>query len=384
MATVKRRAKRKVSTGLSVAKTIDSYDKLRHFFFCEGFDQNTLKGIVNDYVQSVYTDPIDIADIMSHKDWVYTYNVGLVSAIYWKHQTGKPFPPDFQCYENGVKDFLDGLLQKARNSRIEQEQVKKQSKKKVVKKKSPIEALRDRLNATVLSDLDEFFEAWSRGEKEDSDDLRGGIVACLHHHDVTLSAACSSIINAYLDPMLTEYKDVAEKRCEQAIEAYSHVAAREIKRRIKVITGIKSEIETGITATRKKTDQAKAFKGKRMSASDKAKMVSSLVYEREREGLKSAHPATIIGSKGVYLYNTEKRSLTALLGGPLFVSGTTIKGFDESKSYTIKLRKPSEVLDGIISASKVKEIDQIISALTTKKGKAVGRCNKDTIILKVL
>jgi len=65
------------------------------------------------------------------------------------------------------------------------------------------------------------------------------------------------------------------------------------------------------------------------------------------------------------------------------VKGTSIKGFDEKLSYSMSLRKPSDVISAIVTKTD-KQRDKIIDALTTKRKEANGRINDQTLILKVL
>jgi len=72
-------------------------------------------------------------------------------------------------------------------------------------------------------------------------------------------------------------------------------------------------------------------------------------------------------------------STTSLSG--LSVKGTTIRDYDEKNSFSMKIRKPEEILPIIVSKTD-KQIANALKKLTTKKTSANGRVNDNTLILK--
>ena len=69
-------------------------------------------------------------------------------------------------------------------------------------------------------------------------------------------------------------------------------------------------------------------------------------------------------------------------GTGLSVKGTSITGFDESQSIQKTLRKPDEQLKEFKDAGKVK-LRKFLDDIKTTDTKLNGRCNPETIILKV-
>ena len=65
------------------------------------------------------------------------------------------------------------------------------------------------------------------------------------------------------------------------------------------------------------------------------------------------------------------------------VQGSTLKGFDESQSYSLTLRKPKEFLP-ILAAKTERQVTKELSNLKTKRKPANGRINKDTILISTL
>lgn len=110
-------------------------------------------------------------------------------------------------------------------------------------------------------------------------------------------------------------------------------------------------------------------------------MVSSDTYN-----IKSIAPSKIIGADKLIVYNVVKAACTiyeAKTSVGLSVKGTTILGYDETKSATKKVRKPSEFLKTITNASGIRVIKNAFNDLTTKESKPNGRMNSDTILLGV-
>ena len=69
-------------------------------------------------------------------------------------------------------------------------------------------------------------------------------------------------------------------------------------------------------------------------------------------------------------------------GTGLSVKGTTIQGYDESLSIQKTLRKPVEQLKEFKDSGKVK-LRKFLDDIKTTDTKLNGRCNPETIILKV-
>lgn len=98
----------------------------------------------------------------------------------------------------------------------------------------------------------------------------------------------------------------------------------------------------------------------------------------------SIDPVKILESTVLYVFNTEYRELTVFIaktGERLSVKGTSIVNYDEANSFTIKLRKPSEIIPDILTLAK-KPIEKRISDLSTKKSLARPRINKKQLLLR--
>jgi hypothetical protein len=117
------------------------------------------------------------------------------------------------------------------------------------------------------------------------------------------------------------------------------------------------------------------------------KLIANMKYKKSDSDLSlvSINPASIIGAKELWTYNTKTRKITKYVAdeyiGPLSVKGTTIQGFDTVQSVQKTLRKPAEQLKEFQSAKKV-ALRKFMDQLTTKSAAPNGRINADTILLK--
>lgn len=116
------------------------------------------------------------------------------------------------------------------------------------------------------------------------------------------------------------------------------------------------------------------------------KVIGSLQYLPKSDTYKveSIKPESIIGARGLWVFNTQYKSITHYVaGGPsgLTVSGTTIKSFEPGESTNRALRKPLEVLPLILDKTS-KQARKVIDGLTTKSYTPNGRINANMILLK--
>lgn len=126
---------------------------------------------------------------------------------------------------------------------------------------------------------------------------------------------------------------------------------------------------------------------RKKKAASPEKQASKMKYLKLDETLKltSVSPTKIIGATEVYLYDVEKRKMTYLVAddhiGTLSIKGTTIIGFDSTKSQTKTVRKPPDIIKKLMTAGKPAS-RKVFSELTTVSTIFSGRTNDNIIILK--
>jgi hypothetical protein len=171
-----------------------------------------------------------------------------------------------------------------------------------------------------------------------------------------------------------------DKKCPELVEGYSYLSKPAIKRRIKLLDEMISDVE--LYKSSKKAVRKPRVK-KEKSADKLVKNINYLKSSPEY-GITSINPIKVVGSEKVYIFNEKYRKLTVLSQADkngLTVKGTTILNFDTKESYSTTLRKPKDILVAIATKTE-RQISNLLTKLTTKKTEAKGRVNNNTLILK--
>ena len=176
----------------------------------------------------------------------------------------------------------------------------------------------------------------------------------------------------------------------QLKEGYAHLKKADIKK-------FRTAIEELMGALDFIIDQAKATRKPRKAKPKSAdKLVEKLKYLKAdpKYNLASVNPTDVVGASELWVFNVKTRKLGKYVasnidptgsrraGSGLQVKGTTIIGFDETQSIQKTLRKPDEQLKDFKAAGKVK-LRKFLEDIATTDTKLNGRCNPDTVLLKV-
>ena len=176
----------------------------------------------------------------------------------------------------------------------------------------------------------------------------------------------------------------------QLKEGYAHLKKADIKM-------FTTAIEELVTALDFVIDTAKATRAPRKAKPKSAtKLVEKLKFLKvdEKFKLASVSPDQIIGATELWVFNVKTRKLGKYVaknpdptgmgrdGSGLQVKGTTILAYDEEQSIQKTLRKPVDQLKDFKNAGKVK-LRKFLEDIATTDTKLNGRCNPETILLKV-
>ena len=176
----------------------------------------------------------------------------------------------------------------------------------------------------------------------------------------------------------------------QLKEGYAHLKKADIK-------AFTTAIEELMTALDFVIDTAKATRAPRKAKPKSAtKLVEKLKFLKvdEKFKLASISPDQIIGASELWVFNVKTRKLGKYVaknpdptgmgrdGSGLQVKGTTILAYDEAQSIQKTLRKPADQLKEFKGAGKVK-LRKFLEDIATTDTKLNGRCNPETILLKV-
>ena len=176
----------------------------------------------------------------------------------------------------------------------------------------------------------------------------------------------------------------------QLKEGYAHLKKADIKAFTTAIQELMIALDFVI-------DSAKATRKPRKPKVYSAdKLVAKLKYcvTDDKFKLASISPDQIIKANELWVFNVKTRKLGKYVasnidpkgmgrdGTGLSVKGTTIIGFNESQSIQKTLRKPPEQLKAFKDSGKVK-LRTFLEDIPTTDTKLNGRCNPETILLKV-
>ena len=177
---------------------------------------------------------------------------------------------------------------------------------------------------------------------------------------------------------------------EQLKEGYSHLSKKEVQKYI-------SALETLVEACNYVIDTSKATRKPRSKKPRSAdKVVEKLKFAKTNDKYKLASilPTEIVGANELWVFNAKTRKIGKYVassidpkglqreGTGLSVKGTTIIGYDEKNSIQKTLRKPEEQLKEFKGSGKV-ALRKFLDDIKTTDTKLNGRCNLDTILLKV-
>ena len=189
---------------------------------------------------------------------------------------------------------------------------------------------------------------------------------------------------------LKKMSEFEQDQWAQLKEGYAHLKKAEIKMFVSAIEGLLDALEFVV-------DSAKATRAPRKAKPKSAsKLVEKLKYLKTDDKFKiaSVQPDQIIGASELWVFNTKTRKLGKYVaenpdptgqgrsGSGLQVKGTTIIGFKESESIQKTLRKPADQIKEFKKAGKV-ALRKFLDEIPTTDTKLNGRCNPDTILLKV-
>jgi len=180
-----------------------------------------------------------------------------------------------------------------------------------------------------------------------------------------------------------EFTAAKASKDEDTVDAYAHLKTADYKR----FDAFYKALFDGFAQygqVKKATKRASVRK-----PPQKEKLVAKLKYLKNDPTLKvvSVNPVDIIGAQTLWVYNVKSRKIGRYVaedqGGALNVKGTTITGYDESKSMQKTLRKPPEQIKTFLGANKV-DLRKFLDNIKTTEIKLNGRINEDTLLLKIV
>ena len=363
----KRAARAKARSGINAAPVEKGMVAVKDFFQYE-VDRKDILTQQKQFVKSNF-NKTDAKYILANPEWNFTFPYR--GAIAFWYNTGQVTT---EHSEESKAHLIEKLAELRSSGKAIHDAKKLEAKSSNnVVTLSPQQRLQRKISNTIMQDLLSLEDSWIEGETASLD-----VYQAFGRHGLGGSATVP--VRATIEGWLLDFEDAYHKRCEQAVEGYSHIKRPELNRRIKECKAMLTDLDR-IKAAKKATRKS----GTKVLSMDK--QVARLKYKKEDNDFKivSINPAQIVGKSRLLVFNTKYKMLveyfTEAVGG-FEIKGTTIKNFSpESREW--KLRKPLDILPKALACN-AKQFEKLASEFTTKPGKPNGRINENIILLKVL
>ena len=365
----KKVARARARTGLAGIPVDKGFNAVKDYFHLQ-VDKKDCVSQVKTWVKKNFPQPAKY--ILANPEYHFSMTHHAATAFWYNNDLYKNNDAD----GNIAKEFLNNLFDKM-IPLIEKGKVLYEEKQKAnnIVSISPTVKLMRKINNTIMQELLELEDKWI-----DGDDATINIYDRFKYHGLTNTAI--SYVKPMIEGWLLDYEDAYYKRCDQAVEGYSHLKRSALNHRIKVCQAMLADLERIRSATK----ASRNVKVKRPKSVDK--QVAKVQYKKEDNEFKivSINPIQIPTKTRLYAFNTNNKNVieyvTESVNG-FEISGSTIKNFSKVSSRAICLRKPLDFLP-IVLQKTPKQIDAAWQTLKTKTKVPNGRINKDTILLRVL
>lgn len=355
--------------GIAGAPMTEGFDKFKYYVHSE-VERKECSAVVKPWIKNNFSKE-DAKAILANPEYhFYMYSLN-VAAIYWTNLELE-LPSNYKNAMVQIKAYYSGLIEKGKEIFKEKEASQTAASNVIVL--TPQQRMFNKIQSTIMQDLDDLEDAWIEGEEPEFD-----MYNAFKKHGLT-SSHISHVLKR-LEGWLLDYEDAYHKRCEQAVEGYSHIKRPALLRRIKLIHAMVEDLDR-VKASAKATRKTRTPKPRSAD-----KQIAKLKYLKECNDFKitSILPITIIGSMRLYVFNVKTKELTEYVSSSskgFEVKGTTLQNVDE-QSRKIKLRKPDEVIP-VVQSKTVKQIENTWKTLTTKTNSPNGRLNADCVLLRAL
>jgi hypothetical protein len=361
--------------------TMDAAQFLRHWhnamsYYRLEFSGKDLKPAVLKWMTSVSCTKEDIAAFKRTKDNRVNVTMGAIASCLMR---GMPaVRADFNDGRDTaawLRNEIVKVIAEGKND-IDIEAVAE------VKSSAPIVSIQDRVRESAYKMTEEIEDAIEgfHTDPEAFDPKAFKMLNLLKGKEV--KAAHARIIKGFYSKDLAELEELASGSAdEQLKEGYSHRSKKQIKNLIAFYQEIMMACD--MLAQEAKVNRAP----RKTKAVPKEKLIAKLKYMKTNEPLKlvSINPTDIIGCGELWVFNTKTRKLgryVAMEFNTLNVKGTTITGFNESKSVQKTIRKPEEKLKEFKAANKV-ALRKFLDEINATDARMNGRINEETILLKI-
>ena len=371
----KKRARSLPKTGLSGVPFDKGLRSTLDYFHMD-VDRKIVSEVLKTWVKNTYSKS-DAKAILAQPEWKFSTYTHYGCIAYWKNTKqdiwcNKLDQPQIDRYSESLTKYFNEMIEPGKVLLKEKQLKAKENANLIVL--SPQQRLQKKIGDTIIQDMLELEDEWIEG-KETSLDLYNRF----KFHG--LSGSATLPVRAMIEGWLLDYEDAYFKRCEQAVEGYSHLKKSELNRRINVCHSMLNDLDRIKLATK----ATRKVKIKKPVTADK--QVAKVKYMKEDTNYKlvSINPINIIGNIRLYTFNTKKRILSEYVTMDpkgFVIKGTTKQNFDKDQSRQVKLRKP-DILQSVLKDRPTVVSKNWNETIKTKSSLPNGRLNEDTILLRV-
>jgi len=369
--TKKKVLRARARTGLAGVPIDKGFDAVKDYFHLQ-VDKKDCISQIKTWIKKNFPQPSKY--ILANPEYHFTMTHHAATAFWYNNDLNKTVEsdkaPDFLSH---LFDKMIPLIEKGKII-YKEKQAERKAKSNIITI-SPQEKLVRKINNTIMQELLELEDKWI-----DGDEATINIYDRFKYHGLTNTAI--SHVKPMIEGWLLDYEDAYHKRCDQAVEGYSHLKRSTLNQRIKICTAMLEDLERIRSATK----ASRNVKIKRPKSVDK--QVAKVQYKKEDIDFKivSINPIQIPTKTRLYAFNTKSKMIIEYVTespNGFEISGSTIKNISIGLSRTICLRKPLDFLP-IVLQKTPKQINDAWQTLKTKTKVPNGRINKDTILLRVL
>lgn len=288
---------------------------------------------------------------------------------YWNSLEGTV--GDLRPVSVSIKENIDYVLSKVRPAVDETA---------TVEDKKPQRSVQDymREKAGVIGGhVEQVIDDFVAGEYKNPEKF--SVMEQLRIHEAPAQAI--DVIRNPLQFMLDEMREVQAGKCDQLKEGYGHLGKIQVRNFIKFLEQAVADCDNYLQL-KKATRKPRAVKKK-----TPAQLVKTFKFCKEFADLKlkSESPTKLVDASEAWLYNTKNRKLIHVVADDMMkvftVKGSSIVGFDTTKTVQKTLRKPAEQIKLITGVGKPAARKNFAEIKATEI-KFNGRGNEHIVILK--
>ena len=368
----KKNTRARARTGLAGVPIEKGFDAVKNYFHLE-VDRKDCINQVKTWVKKNFPQPSKY--ILANPEYKFTMTHHAATAFWYNNELNKTHDSEKAAeFLSHLFDKMIPLIEEGK-AIYKERQMANKDKGNVITL-SIQEKLTRKINNTIIQELLELEDKWIDGE-----DATINIYDRFKFHGLTNAAV--SHVKPTIEGWLLDYEDAYHKRCDQAVEGYSHLKRSVLNHRIKVCKEMLSDLDRIKSASK----ASRNVKIKGSVAIDK--QVSKMQYKKEDADYKivSVNPIQIPNKNRLYTFNCKYKVVTEYVTDSpngFIISGSTIKNFNKATSRSVTLRKPLDFLPSFLTRTP-KQIDDLWKLyITTKTFVPNGRINKDTVLLRIL